>query len=152
MSLSQLKDREMFCRFVLCSFSENLAVTWFSWWIMPEKTGYAIEKFDDDIERVLQENASCFIRIWNLTTMYMEIPSAISITHAQAIQTGWWILHHGHPGWSPRLGHPSFTGPSESQFCDFFFWILVYTFIFLLWELNMKSSWVAIWTATQDRC
>ena len=42
--------------------------------------------------------------------------------------------------------------PSESQFCDFFFWILVYTFIFLLWELNMKSSWLAIWTATQDRC
>ena len=33
-----------------------------------------------------------------------------------------------------------------------FFFILAYTFIFLLWELNMKSSWVAIWTATQDRC
>ena len=127
MSLSQLKDREMFCRFVLCSFTENLAVTWLSWWIMPEKTGYAIKKFDDDIERVLQENASCFIHSWNLTTMYEN--SIISNQHCtcialilvtQAIQTGWWILHPGQPGWSPRLGNPSFTGLSNSQFVIFF--------------------------------
>ena len=47
-------------------------------------------------------------------------------------QTGWWILHPGHPGWSPRQGIPVLQGRVNHSFVIFLLYFSLHFYIFAL--------------------